>query len=339
MSARMNLWQRWLRKPRTVLLRKVSFQLHLWVGLALGLYIVLLSVTGSALVFRREMDRAARPQAPPLDASRTILTKGELAQAALEAYPGYSVERVGDPQRRTALVRVVLRRNPGSPSRTPARWGGSGVEIERDFNGYTGEDLGDPWPWQAQALLKLAELHDDLLMVDDRRGRFWNGVGSILVTLLCVTGAILWWRGLKVWRRGLWFRWSVAWPRFNFDLHSAFGLWFFAILAIWAVSGIYLSFPDPFTALVDWIWGPIETLQEERWGDFVLAWLVRLHFGRWRSHTLKVVWVLLGLIPAVMFVTGAAMWWHRVVRRPERQPQAAEVRPVLTLQQEPQQVE
>jgi uncharacterized iron-regulated membrane protein len=320
----MNFWQRWLRKPRTVLLRKISFQLHLWVGLALGLYIVLLSVTGSALVFRREMDRAFRPAAPPLDAAKQ-LTKGELTQAAREAYPGFSVERVGSPQRRTALVRIVMRRN--------------GLEIERDFNAHTGEDLGDPFPWQAEAMLKLADLHDDLLMLENRRGRFWNGIGSVFVTLLCLTGAVLWWRGLKVWRRGLWFKWSTSWPRFNFDLHSAFGVWFFAILAIWAVSGIYLSFPDPFVALVDWIWGPIDTFQDERLGDVLIAWLVRLHFGRWRSHTLKVVWVILGLIPAVMFVTGVAMWWHRVVRRPERHtaPEAAPA--VLTLQQEPQQVE
>ena len=320
----MNVWQRWLRKPRTVLLRKISFQLHLWIGLAIGLYIVMLSVTGSALVFRREMDRAARPQAPPLAEGRPVLPKDELARLALRAYPGYTVERVGNPQRRTALVRVDLRRG--------------GELIERDFNGYTGEDLGDPWPWQAEAVLTLAELHDDLLMVEDRRGRWWNGVGSILVTLLCLTGVVLWWRGLKVWRRGLGFSWRSAWPRFNFDSHSALGFWCFAILFIWAVTGIYMAFPDPFSQFVDWYWGPIDNFTEERPGDVALRWAVRLHFGRWRSHTLKAVWVIIGLIPAAMFVTGAAMWWHRVVRRrePAQAPAAART---LALRQEPQQVE
>ena len=179
----MNVWQRWVRRPRTPLLRKVCFQVHLWIGIAIGFYIVLLSVTGSALVFRREMDAASRPQAPPIDASMQLLTKGQLTQAALEAYPGATVERVGGPQRRTALVRVVLQKN--------------GETFERDFNALTGEDLGEPWPWKAQAILKLAELHDDLLMPEDRRGRFWNGVGSILVTVLCVTGAFIWWPGVE----------------------------------------------------------------------------------------------------------------------------------------------
>ena len=297
----MTLWQQWLRRPRTVFLRKALFQVHLWIGLAIGVYIVLLSVTGSALVFRRELDASFRPQAPPIDASSRLLSKEQLTEAALAAYPGATVERVGAPQRRTALIRIVLQHE--------------GQTIERDFNGLTGENLGEPWPWKAELLLKLAELHDDLLMTEDRRGRFWNGVGSILVTLLCFTGAFLWWPGIKGWRRGMSIKWNATWPRFNFDAHSALGFWFFAIILIWSVSGIYLSFPDPFTRTVDYIWGVPDTLQA-RPGDVVLEWLVRLHFGRWRnSHTLKTIWVIMGLIPAVMFVTGAAMWWHRVVRK------------------------
>jgi uncharacterized iron-regulated membrane protein len=296
----MSVWQRWMRRPRGIFLRRASFQVHLWIGIAVGVYIVLLSVTGSALVFRRELDRAFRPQAPPLDASRSLMSKEDLAEAAVRAYPDATVQRVGGPQRRTALVRVILERD--------------GETLEREFNAYTGEDLGEPWPWKAQLVLTLADLHDDLLMLEDRRGRFWNGVGSVLVTVLCVTGAIIWWPGIRGWRRALWVKWDARWPRFNFDLHSAMGFWFFAIVAIWSISGIYLAFPSPFTAAVDKIWGVPETLAA-RPGDVALEWLVRLHFGRWRSHTLKVVWVILGLIPVAMFVTGFAMWWHRVVRK------------------------
>jgi uncharacterized iron-regulated membrane protein len=327
----MNLRERWLRRPRTVLFRKVCFQVHLWIGIAIGLYVVLLSVTGSALVFRREMDTAFRPQGPTIDATTQLLSKGQLAQAALAAYPGATVDRVGEPQavrdgatrRRTALVRVLLRQH--------------GETFERDFNALTGEDLGDPWPWKAEALLALADLHDDLLMVDGRRGRFWNGVGSILVTLLCITGAFIWWPGVRSWRRGMAVKWSAASPRLNYDLHSAMGFWFFSIILIWAVSGIYLSFPDPFTHTVDWIWGVPEKL-EARPGDVILEWLVRLHFGRWRnSHILKAIWVIMGLVPAAMFVTGTVMWWHRVVRK--RRAAAPAQKPVVTFAAEAQPAE
>lgn len=315
----MTFWQRWLRHPRREFLRKVSFQIHLWVGLALGVYIVVLSVTGSALVFRREVIQLFTPRLPVRDASARVQSKEELTAAALKANPGFIVTSIGDVQRRNPVVEIGLERGAERRGRV--------------FNAYTGEDLGDPFPAGARAMLWLAVLHDDLLMGDRERGRFWNGVGSILITLLCLTGAIVWWPGIKSWRRGVAVKWRSAWPRFNFDLHSALGFWFFAIIAIWAVSGIYLSMPTPFMVVVDWFAGPSD---HERPADVALNWLARLHFGRWRSHTLKAVWVVLGLIPAVMFVTGAVMWWNRVVRKPR----AARVRqPTLSLRQEPQGVE
>ena len=295
----MTLLRRLVRQPRTVFLRKACFQIHLWLGLAIGLYVVVLSLTGSVLVFRREMDRAITPVRPAIDRTARVRTEWELMADARRAYPGFTVERVGILQRRSPVRQISLRRD--------------GETIERVFNAYTGEDLGDPFPAAARAILWVATLHDDLLLPRNQRGRFWNGIGSVLVTLLCLTGAVVWWPGIANWRRGVSIRRRSEWPRFNFDLHSALGFWFFALIAIWAVSGIYLSFPTQFMAVVDWFAGPQD---RERPVDVALNWLVRLHFGRWRSHTLKTVWVVGGLIPPVMFVTGVVMWWNRVVRKP-----------------------
>ena len=55
---------RWLRQPQRVWLRRAKFQVHLWTSLALGLYLVVLSLTGSALVYRVGLDRMlATPRA------------------------------------------------------------------------------------------------------------------------------------------------------------------------------------------------------------------------------------------------------------------------------------
>ena len=102
---------------------------------------------------------------------------------------------------------------------------------------------------------------------------------------------------------------------------------------MWAVSGIYLSLPTPFMTVVDWFAGPQDY---ERPVDVALNWLARLHFGRWRSHTLKVVWVVAGLVPPAMFVTGEVLWWNRVVRKPRA---VLVSQPAVNLQQEPQRVE
>jgi uncharacterized iron-regulated membrane protein len=53
-------WQRWVRQPKTLWLRRALFQIHLWAGLCLGLYVVVVSLSGSALVFRDELTGVSR---------------------------------------------------------------------------------------------------------------------------------------------------------------------------------------------------------------------------------------------------------------------------------------
>jgi uncharacterized iron-regulated membrane protein len=297
----MTFLSRCLRRPRTLLIRKIALQVHLWIGLAIGLYIVLLSITGSALVFRREMDRAFAPDRPARDPARQTMSVEALTEAARRAYPDHTIANVGIIQRRTPVIQIDFTRD--------------GETIEREFNAYTGEDIGDPFPPSAEWLLWVVMLHDDLLLTADQRGRFWNGIGSVLVTVLCITGAIVWWPGIVTWRLAIAIKRKSSWKRFNFDLHSALGFWFFAIIFIWALSGIYLAMPGAFMDVVNWFFGPQpDDLRDVRTVDVAVEWLARLHFGRWRSHTLKAVWVIVGLVPAVMFVTGVIMWWNRVVK-------------------------
>ena len=187
----MTFLTRCLRQPRKVLIRKISFQIHLWIGLAIGLYVVLLSLTGSALVFRREMDRAFAPDRPIREPDRQTLSVEELTAAAQRAYPDFTIENVGLIQRRTPVIQFDFRK-AGDPEL-----------IEREFNAYTGEDIGDPFPPSSEWLLWLVSLHDDLLVTRNQNGRFWNGIGSILATLLCITGAIVWWPGIASWRRAI----------------------------------------------------------------------------------------------------------------------------------------
>jgi uncharacterized iron-regulated membrane protein len=43
------------------LLKRAFFQVHLWIGIAISLYVLLISLSGSIIVFRRELDRALCP--------------------------------------------------------------------------------------------------------------------------------------------------------------------------------------------------------------------------------------------------------------------------------------
>jgi uncharacterized iron-regulated membrane protein len=228
------------------------------------------------------------------------LTSDELRSAALRAYPDHAVTRVGDRiSRRNPTIEIWVERD--------------GERKERLFNPYTGADLGDSVTQGERFVLWLARLHDELLF--DRPGRWWNGVLSGITCVLTVSGLVIWWPGVTRWRRSLKIKWSSGWRRFNWDLHSAIGFWLFLFMLMWGVSGFYLGVPEPFSDFVDSISEP-DAYLGERPGDIVLMWLTRLHFGRWREMPwLKAVWAVLGLMPALMFVTGLVMWWQRVLRK------------------------
>ena len=49
-------------------------------------------------------------------------------------------------------------------------------------------------------------------------------------------------------------------------------------------------------------------------GDTIMAWVVPLHVGAFDAGALRMLWVLFGLAPPLLFITGFTMWWTRVVR-------------------------
>ncbi|HEX5108975.1 MAG TPA: PepSY-associated TM helix domain-containing protein [Vicinamibacterales bacterium] len=303
----MRLWRRWVEHPQRMWIRRAAFQIHLWTGIALGLYIVMLSVTGSALVYRVELDRMFRTPPARFVEGKAILKPEQLRAAAEQRYPGYVVTRQGERVgRRNASIEIWLEKN--------------GDKKERLFNPYTGEDLGDAVTRGELGVIWLARLHDELLF--DRTGKYVNGAGSAAVTLLVMTGAVVWWPGIARWRRSIAVNLRAGWKRINWDLHSAMGFWLFLFMLVWGVSGVYLGIPEPFASFVDSISDPLANYGE-RPGDIVLLWLTRLHFGRWRSGWLKAVWAIVGLVPAVMFVTGFIMWWNRSIRPWRRRERAA----------------
>ena len=90
----MGTWTQWLRQPQRVWIRRATFQVHLWSGLAVGLYVVVLSVTGSVLVYRNELDAyLATPQAV-FDEGARAMNAVELRAAAARAYRGWVVSAV-----------------------------------------------------------------------------------------------------------------------------------------------------------------------------------------------------------------------------------------------------
>ena len=229
-------WQRWLTLPQALPFRKALFQVHLWLGVASGLYICVISISGSAVVFRRE------------------------------------------------LVRWLLPRD---------------------------QEVPDSYPTALRVMEWLVDLHDNLLA--GSLGRDINGVFGILVTTLVLTGLIIWWPGRSRWRRSAIVIRPAKTSRFSWHLHSAIGIWSFILLFGWAFTGVYFAFPEPF----EWAFNYFDSdpTDFDRPGEGILLMLISWHFGRFGGLEIRILWVILGLLPAVLFVTGFVVWWKRVVSR------------------------
>ena len=286
------------------MIRRWSFQIHLWTGLVTGLYLVLMSVTGSAIVFRGEIGRLLTPM-PRIVPSGSRRTRQQLVADAEGALPLWTV------------TELIVSNDPAQPAEIRMRRGQR--RVDKIFDPYTGELMGERVPREPRSIEALANLHDNLLA--GARGRFMNGLGAIGLTVLCVTGAIVWWpRGPRgtwgqhpaAWRRSLFIATNGTWRQTAWSAHSAVGFWMSSLLLMWAVSGLYLAFPTAFDA----IGIGLDRLDTEsrlsatmyQW----LGWLSDAHFGRFAGNGIKTLWVVLGLAPAFLFATGLFVWWTRL---------------------------
>jgi uncharacterized iron-regulated membrane protein len=364
-----------LTRPQHVLLRQALFQVHLWTGVAIGLYIFVVCVTGAALVFRIHLQRVTFPHL-------FTATPGEPANAATllervrEAFPGDRVSGIDEPTtvRPTALAYVVR--------------GDQFLTILVDPT--TGTLLGE-LPDRSM-VRTIQDLHFDLLA--GRTGRIVNGAGAGLLLLMCLTGLVIWWPGVATWRRGFTVDLRRSWKRVAWELHSAIGIWTVTLISMWALTGVYFAFPSPFRNAVNALspltvavtprsdptgaasaarptWreliaraqqrspdqyvqrvvtpssetgaflvmfsterpGPVqehltsvyldqytgEVLNESpraarSAGDIVMDWVAPLHVGSFGGTGMRVAWLILGLAPPLLFITGFVMWWSRVVR-------------------------
>ena len=216
--------QVWLRRPEKLWVRGLLLQIHLWVGMLTGLYVLVMALSGSIIVFRNQLERAG---------------------------PVRSLE------------------------------------------------------W-------LVDLHENLLL--GMTGRAANGVGAMFVTLLCLTGAIIWWPGIVHWRRSLTVNWRSSFARVNWDLHNTLGFWCFLFVILWGISGIYFAFPQPFNRIVD-LFQTSGASGKLQIGDMALFWLSNLHFGRLDWFT-EALWTVVGAVPAILVFTGMSMYCHSLfVRR------------------------
>jgi uncharacterized iron-regulated membrane protein len=377
-------------RPQSVWWRKALFQVHLWAGVIVAVYMIAISLSGSILVYQRDL----QDDTPHLgrDHSATEQRFDPIVAVAQKAYPG---ERLDNIDLRTLDRRVIpVGLKVGDHDHI--------VYVDSISRQIVVEEI-----LQARhpVLQFLEELHNELAA--GRVGASINGIGGFLLTLMSITGVVLWWPGRKLWKRALKINWNARWARVNWDLHSAFGFWTLLLVGMWGMTGAYFIFPQPFArgmALFssmahmhekpshwrtsDGIHNPDAYINKARElypdtqlayfymytlhdGGFVKVFLSRdpdrpmtlmedvvsfdpatleilsdvstrrltageklslavysIHFGDFGGQTIKFLWFVIGLSPALLAVTGLNMWWNRVLKKKWRKLKSAATHPI-----------
>lgn len=238
-AALSGFFRQFLRHPQQLWLRRANLQIHLWVGIALAIYAVVIGVSGSILVFGAELERLENPNHwPALQPNQAVADISVVIDNLRSHFPHTHVVSIMAPTpAEPVFIAVMLTRKPITVACNPL----TGAVMGEVIRGKSGLE----WVY---------DLHENLFA--RRTGRVINGFCAAGLLLLTVTGLVNWWPGVKSWRRALQIDFRRRWKRVNFDIHSAVGFWSIALLSVWSVTGIYFVWPDKVLSVVD-RWSPI----------------------------------------------------------------------------------
>ncbi|MCC7034716.1 MAG: PepSY domain-containing protein [Acidobacteria bacterium] len=213
--------------------RSVLFWLHLVSGVLAGVVVLIMSVTGVALTYEKQMlewaDRRAWSAPPSADTARlspeTLLAR--VREARPEAVP----------------TTLTLRADPSAPA-TLALDGVGPLLVEP----FTGAVIGPPPAGLRTFFRTMTNWHRWLALEGTSRpvGKAVTGAANLAFLFIVLSGIYLWvprvWSRLQF-RNVLWFRRGLTSKARDFNWHNVIGIWSAVPLAIVVAGAVPISYP------------------------------------------------------------------------------------------------
>ena len=211
-------------------------RIHRWVALLLGALVVLIGLTGAALVFREELTATFTPAVKVSTAPVPAGAYQRILAVAQGAEPGVGALDIVMPSRADRAAEVIIHRPLADRYLFVDPHDGAVVaDGEREFL---------PFP-------AFYQLHRRLLLGET--GESAVGILGAALAFLGASGLILWWP------RKLEYAFRVRWDgnrlAVSYDLHRCMGAAFALILIVNAVIGFSMSFDEASAALVNRVSG------------------------------------------------------------------------------------
>ncbi|MCW3464896.1 PepSY-associated TM helix domain-containing protein [Chitinophaga nivalis] len=212
-------------------LRKLFNDIHLWLGLASGLVLFIVCLSGTIYTFHAEVEQLLEPARFKV-----------VAPAGAQPLPVDTLIVRLEQQSGGKVTSVTI---PGKSDRTYL-FGVKKPKQERGETWYV-----DPYSATVKAtgesstsgfFFWMMRVHRWLLL-DKNGGSIIVGVSTIIFIFLVLTGLVLWFPArLKNIRQGFKIMFSANWKRVNHDLHNTLGFYSFLLLLVMGLTGLCWSF-------------------------------------------------------------------------------------------------
>jgi uncharacterized iron-regulated membrane protein len=234
-------------------LRRLWLGVHLYLGLFGGALFVLMSLTGSFLVFYKAIDEWLNPILLTTSGSGPYKPLNEVVETAQAAAPsGGWLDSLELPFHE----REVFKAWHKVPTDRVDQFRWYLVTIDP----YTGSVLSRDREWGTYLVSFIYELHESLLI--DELGRTLVGCVAIFLLVSIGTGVFLWWPCSGRVRQAFLPVTGGSRIRRHYQWHKLTGAYSAIVLTVLAFTGVYLAFPTYVTPLVS-VFSPVDEPGDE----------------------------------------------------------------------------
>lgn len=211
-------------------MKKLIGWLHLWLGLASGLVVIVVALSGSLLVFEDELEHLFQPslftvQSP---AGPERMSLDALAAMVHDKYPDYKLNNIEIQPATNSTVTFYLK--------TGKEKGKLLMVVTDPYSGKIIHTAAQ----DKRFFVVVRNLHRYLCMGET--GKLITGISCSMFALIIISGLILWWPKRKTRRQRMKVKWNASFKRLNWDLHAVFGFYIHIVIFITALTGLVWSY-------------------------------------------------------------------------------------------------
>jgi uncharacterized iron-regulated membrane protein len=210
--------------------KKIIFQLHKYLGLATGLVVFIVAITGCCWAFRDEIESLNDDYKKVTPQDQSILTPTKAKELAKEIFPNNTVHGTLFKKEDDAIEVIFYDAEPEfyqSVFLNP--YSGEVIQVDNHLSGFFAFILkGHMRLWLPKTI-----------------GEQVVGVSILLFILIIISGFIIWLpKKRKNLKQRLKFDWkkTTRWKRKNFDLHTVIGFYICSLALILAFTGSMMSY-------------------------------------------------------------------------------------------------